>query len=117
MKTKKENLSQTSLTNPIVADKSAKKAHYQACQLASAGDLYTMKCIQETAKNYHDRTVQSGTIAGGQVCGCCGKDTIRTISIEHDSQDYSKDLSVCTDCCAEIYKIWKEETPKKICPI
>jgi len=73
--------------------------------------------VKEIAEHYHDRVCGSMLTAAGQKCKCCGQVVRTTTSIEHDSQDYSKDLGVCTDCYTEIVNFWKENKPGKICPV
>jgi hypothetical protein len=75
------------------------------------------KTIKKLAENYHDREVMSMTSATDQSCDGCGRTTITTVCIEHDSQDYSKDKHVCPDCYVKIANYWKEFHPKKICPV
>jgi uncharacterized protein with PIN domain len=75
------------------------------------------KIIKELAETYHDREVMAMTTMTGQKCGCCNKSALTTVCIEHDSQDYSKDKHVCPDCYTAIATYWKENHPKKICPI
>jgi predicted AlkP superfamily phosphohydrolase/phosphomutase len=73
--------------------------------------------VKELAETYHDRDVMSTTYADNQICDCCKKTVMATYCIEHDSQDYSKDKHVCSDCYVAIATYWKEHNPKKICPI
>jgi len=73
--------------------------------------------IKEIAETYHDRLVMTGMSGGDNKCECCGKKVITRTCIEHDTQDYSKDLWVCVDCYCAIMKYWKEHKPKKIAPI
>jgi len=73
--------------------------------------------IKEIAETYHDREVMTSMSGGDNKCECCGKTTITRTCIEHDSQDYSKDLWVCGDCYTAIATYWKENHPKKICPV
>jgi hypothetical protein len=75
------------------------------------------KRIKEFAETYHDREVMAMTTMTGQKCKCCEKLVLTTTSIEHDSQDRSKDKQVCGDCYVAIATYWKEHTPKKICPV
>jgi len=76
-----------------------------------------MKEIKEVAEQYHDRLVMSMITMSGKNCDCCDKPEHTRICIEHDSQDYSKDMWICPDCYAKIVKYWKENHPKKIAPI
>lgn len=80
-------------------------------------DFPTQEKIKELAESYHDREVMSYTYAGNQKCDCCGKIVTARVCIEHDSQDYSKDKQVCSDCYVAIATYWKEHSPKKICPV
>ena len=83
--------------------------------------------IQEISKTYHDRLVCSMTSICGfssltnedltRNCPICGRKTISTISIEHDSQDHSKDLSICLSCYTDLHVLWKTNSPKKLSPI
>jgi hypothetical protein len=73
--------------------------------------------IKQIAETYHDRLVMTGMSGGDNKCECCGKKTVTRTCIEHDSQDFSKDLWVCADCYAAIATYWKEHRPKKIAPI
>ena len=73
--------------------------------------------VKEIAETYHDRVVFSGMSGGENICGCCKKEVFSLVCIEHDSQDYSKDLWICHDCYTKIATYWKEHHPKKICPI
>ncbi len=73
--------------------------------------------IESIAKNYHERDINASTSGGNNTCGCCKKTVLTVFSIEHDSQDYSKDLGICIDCLTSIHKIWEEKTPGKICPV
>jgi hypothetical protein len=73
--------------------------------------------LEEIAKSYHDRDILAGYTCEGQICKCCGMETVTTVSIEHDSRDFSKDLSICNKCYTDIYTLWKKNTPRKICPI
>lgn len=67
------------------------------------------------AEHYHCRTLHSASISmDGQICKCCGKTVYYTRNIEHDSQDYSKDLSICIDCYVKITNYWRENKPRKI---
>lgn len=80
--------------------------------------------IKEIAESYHDREVYSqattfplnGSNECLLTCNCCENKVRTTVSIEHDSKDYSKDMSVCFDCYAKISTHWKENAPEKICP-
>ena len=69
--------------------------------------------MKNIAENYHDRDICAMVGGCDLVCGCCRKKTTTTIFIEHDSQDHSKDLSICFDCYTSIHKIWKKKTPAK----
>lgn len=73
--------------------------------------------IKEIAETYHDRVVMTGMCGGDNKCECCGKKTVTRTCIEHDSGDVSKDLWICPDCYVAIVTYWKENSPKKICPI
>jgi hypothetical protein len=69
--------------------------------------------IKEIAETYHDRNVLASTYGIEKKCDCCEKMVLTTICIEHDSQDYSKDMGVCDDCYIAIVNYWKENCPKK----
>jgi hypothetical protein len=73
--------------------------------------------IKEIAETYHDREVMTGMSGGDNKCECCGKKVVTRTCIEHDSQDYSKDLWICSDCYCAIVKYWQENRPKKIAPM
>lgn len=73
--------------------------------------------VIEIGNNYHDRLCMSCLTMENQTCGCCENIVDYTTSIEHDSQDFSKDKSVCIDCYTDIVKYWKENKPRKIPPI
>ena len=73
--------------------------------------------IIDIANTYHDRLCMSNASGFSQKCGCCKKDVTTTTSIEHDSRDYSKDLSICVDCYVKIVEYWKTNKPNKISPI
>ena len=73
--------------------------------------------VEQIAQNYHDRPCMSGLTMDGQVCKCCENVVRTTTSIEHDSQDHSKDLKVCTDCYIDIATWWKNNKPGKIAPL
>jgi len=73
--------------------------------------------INEIAPHYHDRLCMSMLKMSGQKCKCCGQEVLTTTSIEHDSQDFSKDLSICFDCYTEIVNWWKKNKPGKIAAI
>lgn len=73
--------------------------------------------IKKIASSYHDREVLSGLLMKGQICDCCKKNVSSTISIEHDSRDYSKDLNVCDSCYDDLLNYWKNNKPNKISPI
>lgn len=73
--------------------------------------------IKGIAETYHDRMVMTGMSGGNNKCECCGETVVTRTCIEHDSQDYSKDLWVCSDCYIAIATYWKEHRPKKIAPI
>lgn len=72
--------------------------------------------IAEIANTYHDRSVLSEFTGPERECPCCERAVISTVSIEHDSCDYSKDLSVCGDCYFDIYKWWANNKTGKIFP-
>lgn len=72
--------------------------------------------INKIASSYHDRDVLSSYIGPERECPCCERIITTTISIEHDSCNYSKDLNICHDCYRDIYKWWEDNKPKKICP-
>jgi len=72
--------------------------------------------ISKIATTYHDRAVMSSFRGDERECPCCNRPVKMTTSIEHDSQDYSKDLSVCVSCYSDIVKQWRKNTPKKIFP-
>lgn len=75
--------------------------------------------IKFIAKNYHNRIVvaSSHCIFGGEnkfKCGCCFKTDCSDIhSIEHDSKNNLKDISVCTDCFKKIYIFWQNNKLEK----
>jgi hypothetical protein len=73
--------------------------------------------IKEIAKTYHERDICCGMSGGEQLCPTCGRKVYTKYSIEHDSRDFSKDLSICMDCYDELHKLWKENSPRKICPV
>ena len=73
--------------------------------------------VKEIAETYHDREVMSSQAGLERKCDCCGTLIYSTVCIEHDSQDYSKDKWVCPNCYVEISIYWKENHPKKICPV
>jgi len=73
--------------------------------------------IEELAKTYHDRVVMTGMSGGNSKCDCCGKPSVTRTCIEHDSQDFSKDLWICADCYCDIVKYWEKNLPNKILPI
>jgi hypothetical protein len=73
--------------------------------------------IKEIAETYHDRLVMASMSGTNNNCQCCGKPTPTTTCIEHDSQDFTKDLWVCSDCYCAVVKYWQENRPKKIAPI
>jgi len=73
--------------------------------------------IKNVAETHHDRLVFAGMSGSEKICGCCKKEVYHVVCIEHDSQDYSKDMWVCLDCYNKIATYWKVHTPKKICPI
>lgn len=76
------------------------------------------KTIKEIAESYHDRIVYSSMFSTEKlICRCCNNSVHSLCSIEHDSQDYSKDLNICLDCYTKIRDYWKENKPKKISPI
>ena len=75
------------------------------------------KIIGIIADNYHDRLVMASMSGTNNNCQCCGKPTPTTTCIEHDSQDFTKDLWVCSDCYCAIVKYWQERKPKKIAPV
>jgi len=80
----------------------------------SALDNYKLEDkIIEIAEKYHDREVMASVSMDNQDCGCCNNATLITCCIEHDSQNYSKDLNVCPDCYEKIATYWKEHNPKK----
>lgn len=72
--------------------------------------------VKEIAQNYHERDICATLSMLGQKCQCCEQIVLTTKSIEHDSQDHSKDLNICTDCYVEIVNYWKDHKPGKICP-
>ena len=76
-----------------------------------------MTKISEIASNYHDREVMTSRHDYDSECPCCGQMVSDLTSVEHDSCDYSKDLWVCGDCYFDIYKWWRSNKPKKICPV
>jgi RNase P subunit RPR2 len=76
-----------------------------------------LKKVEQIAQKYHDRLCMSGLTMEGQVCKCCESVVLTTTSIEHDSQDYSKDLNVCSNCYSHIVTWWKNNKPRKIAPI
>ena len=75
-----------------------------------------LKKVEQIAQTYHDRPCMSGLTMEGQVCKCCESVVLTTTSIEHDSQDYSKDLNVCANCYSHIATWWKNNRPRKIAP-
>lgn len=76
----------------------------------------TGKLIQ-ISKTYHERVVMSGMVGDKQACEICYKGTWSTYSIEHDSQDHSKDMNICIDCYDALLALWRECYPGKICPV
>ncbi len=76
-----------------------------------------LKKVEQIAKTYHDRLCMSSLTMEGQICKCCESIVLTTTSIEHDSQDYSKDLNVCANCYSHIAKWWQNNKPRKITPI
>ncbi len=83
--------------------------------------------IKEIASTYHDRLCASMLTMTGfspdtnedqtRSCPICGRKAITTISIEHDSREHIKDLSICLRCYADLSVEWKNNTPKKLAPI
>lgn len=83
--------------------------------------------IKEIASNYHDRLCASMTTISAfspdgvgdqrRTCPTCGRKALTTISIEHNSQDFSKDLNICLSCYADLTVLWKTNSPKKLSPI
>ncbi len=73
--------------------------------------------IQSIAETYHDRDCMSNLSMRNQICKCCESIVIHTTLIEHDSQERSKDLSICIDCYTRIYNYWTVNKPRKIAPI
>lgn len=73
--------------------------------------------IQSIANNYHDRLCMSVSVIDNQICKCCSNIVTHIVSIEHDSQDHSKDLGVCSNCYSHIVDYWKKNKPGKIAPI
>ncbi len=73
--------------------------------------------IRNIAQNYHDRSCTSNCSGNDLVCDICNNYTCNLTGIEHNSQDYSKDLSICIDCYSKVYDYWKENSPGKISPI
>lgn len=76
-----------------------------------------LKKVEQIAQTYHDRLCISNLTMEGQICKCCESIVITTTSIEHDSKDYSKDLSICSNCYSHIATWWKNNKPRKIAPI
>lgn len=70
--------------------------------------------IANVAKVFHDRACISSLTMNDQICGCCRSLVFNTTSIEHDSLDYSQDLSVCSNCYQYIVTWWKSNAPHKI---
>jgi hypothetical protein len=73
--------------------------------------------VEEVAETYHDKLCGNSTTVREQICPCCWNLVTTTTKIEHDSQDYSKDLSVCFDCYSKIHTQWQKNNPAKISPI
>lgn len=88
-------------------------------------DFYTRPTVvsrlETIASSYHDRVVCSQVSAFFSdkklLCPTCFKEVLTLTSIESDDKDYSKDMSICTDCYIKIVDIWKTKTPGKICPV
>jgi hypothetical protein len=87
-----------------------------AANNAVSKEIFSQK-VKSIAETYHDRVCMSMLTMENQVCKCCGSVVRVTTSIEHDSQDHSKDLSVCTNCYEHIVNYWKMNRPGKIAPI
>ena len=74
--------------------------------------------VKRIAENYHDREVMSiRSSLDQEVCDCCKKHSITLVCVENDNRDFSKDKWVCSDCYNLIATYWKNNHPKKICPI
>lgn len=73
--------------------------------------------VKSIADTYHDRLCMNCLSMENQICECCGSVVSYTTSIEHESQDYSKDLSVCSNCYEHIVNYWTKNKPRKIAPI
>lgn len=67
--------------------------------------------VEQIAQTYHDRLCMSVLTMEGQICKCCESVVLTTTSIEHDNQDYSKDLNVCANCYSHIANWWKNNKP------
>jgi hypothetical protein len=95
------------------------KGNESLADVSSSADLKDkfLKKVEQIAQIYHDRLCMSELTMEGQVCGCCESVVLTTTSIEHDSQDYSKDLNVCANCYSHIATWWKNNKPRKIAPI
>lgn len=85
---------------------------YEEVKMIDLADWRKQK-VKEIAPLYHDRICMSILSGFGQKCKCCGKIVSQTMSIEHETQDYSKDLSICIECYTEIVKFWKGDIIKK----
>ena len=81
--------------------------------------LNELTSIEGIASRYHDR--ECGSMLGGAnlVCPICMDSCPSLIGIEADGLpvDHSKDLNICFPCYTKIHNYWKENKPKKICPI
>ena len=73
--------------------------------------------VEEIAQSYHDKLCMGMLTMKGQVCRCCESVVLTTTSIEHDSGDISKDISVCSECYEHIANWWKVNKSRKISPI
>jgi hypothetical protein len=75
------------------------------------------KEIKRIAETHHDREVMACQSGLSKTCPCCKKEEMNFVCIEHDSQDYSKDLWICSKCYVEVATYWKKHSRKKICPL
>jgi predicted metal-binding protein len=76
----------------------------------------TLLKLEKIASTYHDKDIFAG-VTVSRDCPICEKHILNSVCIESDILDYSKDLYICTECYMKLHMIWKDKTPKKICPV
>ena len=67
--------------------------------------------VRTILSEYHERDCGSMVCGMNKTCPCCGASVLTTISVEHNSMDFKKDLHVCIDCYSEMIK--QQPCPQK----